>query len=222
MRRVERWHWGRADRSGVGVRLVKWETIVDKPNAAFSKVRERLFSDIKMAIDAVVWPSGAPTFTIYAESGKKRGEGNGVKPIKDAFVALLESRGWIPEQDYPKVDPKLRPPGPFDAFFTIPSILPFVAEWETGNVSSSHRALNKIVMGMQDGCITGGVLVLPTRKMAKFLTDRVGNFEEIEPYFRFWKAAATQGYLAIIAVEHDAESSEVPRIGKGTDGRALL
>jgi hypothetical protein len=208
--------------SGVGVRLIKWETIVDKPNAAFAKLRGRLFSDIKMAIDAVVWPSGASTFTIHARSGKKRGEGNGVKPIKDAFVALLRVRGWVPEQDYPNIDPKWRPPGPFDAFFTIPGILPFVAEWETGNVSSSHRALNKMVMGMQDKCVTGGVLVLPTRKMAKYLTDRVGNFEEIEPYFRFWKKAATVGYLAVIAVEHDFESDEVPRIRKGTDGRALL
>ena len=204
------------------MRLVKWETIVNKPNAAFQKVRARLFKDIKMAIDTVVWPPGAATFTIHAQSGKKRGQGNGVKPIKDAFVKLLEIRGWIPERDYPKVDPSLRPPGPFDAFFTLPSILPFVAEWETGNVSSSHRALNKIVMGMNDACITGGVLVLPTRKMAKYLTDRVGNFEEIEPYFRFWKKASTTGYLAVIAVEHDSESDKVPRISKGTDGRALI
>lgn len=206
----------------MGVRLIKWETIVDKPGRGFEPFRERLFGDIRLAIEAVVWPSGASNFTIHAQSGKKRGEGNGVKPIKNAFVALLEVRGWIPERDFPRVDPKLRPPGPFDAFFTVPSMLPFVAEWETGNISSSHRAVNKITMGMQDSCITGGVLVLPTRRMAKYLTDRVGNFEEIEPYFPFWRRAAASGYLAVIAVEHDAESSDVPRIAKGTDGRALL
>jgi hypothetical protein len=204
------------------MRLVKWETVLDRPSAQFANVREHLFDDLRAAIEAVVWPPGTSTFTINTQSGKKRGEGSGVKPIKEAFVALLESRGWIPERTYPKVDARLRPPGPFDAFFVLPSILPFVAEWETGNVSSSHRALNKIVMGMQDECISGGVLVLPTRRMAKYLTDRIGNFEEIEPYFSFWKKAATTGYLAVIAVEHDAESSEVPRIGKGTDGRALL
>jgi restriction endonuclease BamHI len=204
------------------MRLIQWETIVDNPNAQFAAVRDHVFDDIKAAIEAVVWPSGAPTFTIYAESGKERGKGNGVKPIKDAFVTLLASRGWIPEQDYPSVDPKLRPPGPFDAFFALPSILPFVAEWETGNVSSSHRAVNKMVLGLQDECLTGGVLVLPTRRLARYLTDRIGNFEEIEPYFRFWKKAATTGYLAVIGVEHDSTSSEVPRIRKGTDGRALL
>jgi hypothetical protein len=206
----------------VAVRLIHWETILDRPNAQFASVREHLFDDIRMAIEAVVWPPGASTFTIHSQSGKKRGEGNGVKPIKNAFIALLESRGWIPERTYPKVDVKLRPPGPFDAFFVLPSILPFVAEWETGNVSSSHRALNKIVMGMQDECISGGVLVLPSRRMAKYLTDRVGNFEEIQPYFPLWRKAPATGYLAVIAVEHDSESGEVPRIGKGTDGRALF
>jgi hypothetical protein len=206
----------------MGVRLVQWETIINNPGSAFSSIQERVFGDIRLAIEAVVWPPAAPSFTIRPESGKKRGQGNGVRPIKDAFVRLLERRGWIPERDFPSVDPRLRPPGPFDAFFVLPTILPFVAEWETGNVSSSHRALNKILLGMQDQCVAGGVLVLPTRRMAKYLTDRVGNFEEIEPYFRFWRAASTTGYLAVIAVEHDAESGEVPRISKGTDGRALL
>jgi hypothetical protein len=206
----------------VGVRLVQWETIVDNPDVRFEGVRERLFNDIRLAIGTVVWPSGASTFTIHAQSGKKRGQGNGVKPIKNAFVSLLEVHGWIPERDFPRVDPELRPPVRFDAFFTLPSILPFVAEWETGNVSSSHRAINKIALGMHDHCISGGVLVLPTKHMAKYLTDRVGNFEEIAPYFRLWRSAWANGYLAVIAVEHDAESLSVARISKGTDGRALL
>ena len=204
------------------MRLVQWETIVDNPDARFEAVRERLFSDIRLAIGTVVWPAGASIFTIHPQSGKKREKGNGVKPIKDAFIRLLEVRGWIPEKDFPRVDPELRPPGRFDAFFTRPSILPFVAEWETGNVSSSHRAINKMALGMHDHCITGGVLVLPTKRMARYLTDRVGNFEEIAPYFRLWRSAWAVGYLAVIAVEHDAESLDVPRISKGTDGRALL
>ena len=101
-------------------------------------------------------------------------------------------------------------------------MLPFVAEWETGNVSSSHRAINKIMLGVQDDSLTGGVLVVPTKRLAKYLTDRVGNYEELEPYFRFWRRSCERGYLAVIAVEHDNESADVPRISKGTDGRALL
>ena len=63
---------------------------------------------------------------------------------------------------------------------------------------------------------------MPTRKMYRYLTDRVGNFQELEPYFPLWRALKVkEGLLGIIAVEHDAVSLDVPRIEKGTDGRAL-
>jgi hypothetical protein len=58
--------------------------------------------------------------------------------------------------------------------------------------------------------------------MYKYLTDRIGNFAEIEPYFELWRALQVEaGLLVVIAVEHDGVSSSVPRIPKGTDGRAL-
>ena len=44
---------------------------------------------------AVRWPVGAANFTIYPESGKQRGEGNGVLPIKISFVKSLVDAGWI-------------------------------------------------------------------------------------------------------------------------------
>ena len=38
-----------------------------------------------------------------------------------------------------------------------------------------------------------------------------------------WKALpCKQGILEIVVVEHDATSTKVPRIKKGTDGRALV
>ena len=56
-----------------------------------------------------------------------------------------------------------------------------------------------------------------------FLTDRIGNVAELEPYFEFWAATPCKdGVLEIIVIEHDAESFDVPRIQKGTDGRSLL
>ena len=204
------------------MRLIRWETLLDRPDARFEPYRERLFTDIRLAVEAVIWPPGSADSIIRPESGKERGKGNGVKPIKKAFINRLEVRGWIPEKDFPRVSPEFRPPGPFDSFFTVPEAPPFVAEWETGNVSSSHRAVNKIVLGIQDGGLTGGVLVVPTRHLARYLTDRIGNYEELEPYFRLWSRSCDRGYLAIIGVEHDNESTEVPRIAKGTDGRALL
>ncbi len=172
------------------------------------------------------WPTGASHFTIHPESGKKRGKGNGVKPIKEAFIATLLGREWKPETRYPKRDEDrsaLRP-GAFDTWLDLSSegLRPFVTEWETGNISSSHRALNKMAMALMHGLISGGILVLPTRSLYRYLTDRVGNLPEIEPYFPLWRSVPVNyGHLGILAVEHDDTSLDVPRIAKGTDGRAL-
>jgi hypothetical protein len=98
----------------------------------------------------------------------------------------------------------------------------FAIEWETGNISSSHRALNKMAVGLLDGMLVGGILILPSRDMYRYLTDRIGNYAEIEPYFPVWKNLQIQeGVLAVIEIEHDALSVDVPPIRKGTDGRAL-
>ena len=98
----------------------------------------------------------------------------------------------------------------------------FCVEWETGNVSSSHRAINKMALGILKKILIGGALIVPTREMYQYLTDRVGNFPEIEPYFPLWRALRVEeGLLLVIAIEHDAVSQDVPRIKKGTDGRAL-
>lgn len=100
----------------------------------------------------------------------------------------------------------------------------FGVEWETGNISSSHRAVNRLLLGYRQNLLIGGALIVPTRKLYRYLTDRIGNFSELEPYFELWKATAgwDEGVLAIIAVEHDGTDPKVPRIKKGTDGRALV
>jgi hypothetical protein len=54
------------------------------------------------------------------------------------------------------------------------------------------------------------------------LTDRIGSYEELEPYFPMWQAIPfKEGVIGIIAVEHDKTDINVPPITKGTDGRAL-
>ncbi|MDP9363113.1 MAG: hypothetical protein M3Q10_02575 [Chloroflexota bacterium] len=67
-----------------------------------------------------------------------------------------------------------------------------------------------------------GVLVVPTRALYQYLTDRIGNIGEIQPYFRIYQRLSLPPCVfAVIEVEHDAVDYAAPLIGKGTDGRAL-
>ena len=171
--------------------------------------------EIRSAIALIVWPPGASIFTINPTT-----HGNGVKPIKDAcLTGLKENFGWQLET---RLNYATRSPGRIDATKTLDNHL-FALEWETGNISSSHRAVNKLVLGLLRGILLGSALVLPSRKLYPYLTDRVGNYEELEPYFDVWRAVAIrEGFLAVFVVEHDAIDSTVTRITKGTDGRALI
>jgi len=201
------------------MKIIKVERLIDAGGFSKTKEWEMIYDHIGNAIRSVEWPPGSGSFTIYPESGKKRGKGNGVKPIKDACMLHLESLGWTLEKPFDIAT--ARRPGKIDACFSVGGRF-FAVEWETGNISSSHRALNKMVIGMLTRMLLGGVLILPTREMYKYLTDRVGNLQELEPYFPLWRSIRVgEGLLAVIAVEHDAVSTSVPRIPKGTDGRAL-
>jgi len=190
------------------VKFVEWHVLVDDGFGATPEFAQAE-RDILQGIDAIKWPPGGSDFRLHP--GKNL---NGVKPIKEAFVDYLELQGWSPE--FARFDAHLVYTG---------ETLPFAVEWETGNVSSSHRAINRLGLGMQEGRISGGVLVLPTYDLYWHLTDRVGNFRELEPYlsiWRGWNGLPGFHYLAIVTVEHDQLDGSVPVIGKGTDGRALL
>jgi hypothetical protein len=90
-------------------------------------------------------------------------------------------------------------------------------------VSSTHRAINKLLDGIGRGTLGGGVLALPVKETQRYLTDRVGNFEEIAPYFELWsKYPGKGGALRIYGVAHDDLDAEVEYIPKGRDGRALV
>ena len=98
----------------------------------------------------------------------------------------------------------------------------FLVEWETGNISSSHRSLNKAGVGLLEDKIAGAVVIVPSFRLAPFLTDRIGNIRELRSYFPLWSNLdVASGYLAVFCIEHDDESTSVDRIPKGTDGRAL-
>jgi hypothetical protein len=175
---------------------------------------EVALAEIRQGVLAVDWPPGTGTFTIFPEK-----QGNGVKPIKANFVSYLHDRGWLLE--YRENITGERHAGPLDAAKLIDDGRYLALEWETGNISSSHRALNKMVVGIQKKRLVGGVLILPSRKLYQYLTDRIGNYQEIEPYFPVWQSIQIEeGLLIVMEIEHDGTSSSVPRIPKGTDGWA--
>lgn len=201
------------------MKIVRVETLLSKGRYAASKDWQTTRDSLHEAICRVSWPPGSDKFTIYPESGRKRGKGNGVKPIKDGLMVALARCGWKLEQ--PLDLATLKKPGKLDAVL-FSTHGPVAVEWETGNISSSHRALNKMALGLLKEKLAAGVLVVPTRNLYKYLTDRVGNIDEIDPYFDLWRCVpCSEGVLEVVVVEHDAESLDVPRISKGTDGRAL-
>lgn len=218
------------------MRIDSWHHITDISGGQLGGYSQtpaylRAGGDVQAAIAAVTWPVGAADFTIYPESGKKSGKGNGVRPIKEGFTRELVMRGWTLEHRAPKsptakASVKGALPGAFDCHLDFDDgvTAPFVVEWETGNISSSHRAINRMALGILRGYVGGGLLVVPTARLSRFLTDRVGNERELAPYHDLWRNWRFQGdaYFGIVAVEHDAESWDVPQIPKGTDGRALL
>ncbi len=172
-------------------------------------------AEIREAISLIVYPPGTSNFTINPMK-----HGNGVKPIKEAcMIALRDRFSWSLETS---IHYATRSPGKVDATKVVDNHL-FALEWETGNISSSHRSVNKMVLGLLRGVFLGTVLVLPSRKLYAYLTDRIGNYEELEPYFDVWRAVQlVEGFLAIFVIEHDEVDSNVPTISKGTDGRALV
>jgi hypothetical protein len=177
----------------------------------WSKIRD----EIRTAITSIVHPSGALDFAINPIK-----HGNGVKQIKEACtISLRDKFGWNLETP---INYATRSPGKIDATRRINNHL-FALEWETGNISSSHRAMNKMTLGLLRGVFIGAVLVIPSRKIYPYLTDRIGNYEELEPYFDVWRAIRLDvGFLGIFVVEHDRLDSSIPTITKGTDGRALI
>ncbi|MEM7664558.1 MAG: hypothetical protein AAF250_01760 [Pseudomonadota bacterium] len=190
----------------------------------WAAIRDKVHSAIVQAD----WPIGSGTFTIYPESGKKAGEGNGVVPIKAKPMKALEEDGWILEYKW-DVAKKTVPAGKrkkgtqagdIDAAKLFDDGL-VVVEWETGNVSSSHRAINKMALGLVKGECVAGILVVPNMQLAQYLTDRIGNIEELRPYFPLYEnLSVAEGVLEIVVIEQDDESTSVPRIPKGKDGRA--
>ena len=140
------------------MKIVHTEFIISAGRFPQSKEWENVQTHIRTAIRSIEWPPESGSYTLHDEPGKKRGQGSGVKPIKLACMKKLEALGWNLET--PVDIATVKRPGAMDASIQVNDRL-FCVEWETGNISSSHRAINKMALGIIKNILIGGVLILP-------------------------------------------------------------
>jgi hypothetical protein len=202
------------------------------------------------SIEAIKNPVGSTIFKLRRRvpiQGKKQQFfRNGVVSIKNSFYRhLTEVEKWNKEDrlDFGKARQDLQVPltlypsgesykeplstnfGPFDFATTGPNGIKAVVEWETGNISSSHRSINKLCICLNAGIIQAGVVIVPSRPLYVHLTDRIGNIDELSGYLSLWqstKIRVDRGLLAITVVEHDelTDDQNFPLLDRGNDGRA--
>ncbi|RQT65313.1 hypothetical protein [Burkholderia cepacia] len=199
------------------------------------------------SIGSIEFPVGSGALTLRRKLRRPDGqwERNGVGYLKKSFLRhMTEVEGWAPEvnfdleqnrapsilRQYPGLQPYQEPItsefGGFDFVTTGPSGVHVAIEWETGNISSSHRSMNKLAIALIAGSIDVGVLIVPSRALYEHLTDRIGNIGELSGYLTMWKdlePRVQRGALIISVVEHDAltNDDEHPYLGSGNDGRAV-
>lgn len=202
------------------MRLIEYHDILNPDLFEHSHALRQAWDDVHRAVALTDWPHGSRTFTIYPESGRNSGQGNGVKPIKVPCIRALRERGWLVEQ-LPTIVSSVLRAGDLDALKDTPE--GYVAfEWMAGNIASTHRALNKLLLAAKETATIGSFLVVPSNHLSVYLTYGIGSIGELKPYFPLWRnRTGVAGALRIIVVAHDAESFDVPKIPKGADGRAL-
>ena len=178
------------------MKILRTEHLIARGAFASSKEFRKVEREVIASIGEVHWPPNTPIFKL----NNAKEHNNGVTPIKKSCMEHLEGNGWLTEQRV-RISSKMRP-GPVDAVKELSDGRFFAVEWETGNISSSHRALNKMALGMIDGVLAGGLLIVPSRSMYHWLTDRIGNFVEIEPYFPVWRSISSvmNGVLGVIEI----------------------
>lgn len=196
------------------MKIVHVETLFERGSYTGTAEWKKTRDTIHEAIKAVDWPYDTGQFSIHPVK-----KANGVVPIKALFGVRLRERNWKAEMPI-KLIADLQP-GKLD-FTQIGTHGLVAVEWETGNISSSHRAMNKLALGLMDGVIAAGVLIVPSKALAPFLTDRIGNYPELKAYLPLWKdIRCEKGILEIVVFEHDVADINAPIIPKGKDGNAL-
>jgi hypothetical protein len=228
---------------------MKWlRTIVlfDKGGVMDSEDWRAVHDSYVRSIQSIDFPVGSGKLKLREKHRRPDGqwERNGVKYLRTRFLEhMTYVEGWRDEESfdledvatapectlYPSMESYTEPItsgfGDFD-FVTSTGDGKLVAiEWETGNISSSHRSMNKLCIALSSGSVQAGVLIVPTRALYDHLTDRVGNINELSGYLGAWHnvgEGVESGLLAITVVEHDELTTDenYPYLPSGLDGRA--
>jgi hypothetical protein len=199
----------------------------------------------KRSILSIQHPPGSGKLTLRPKErrpGSQQFNRNGVGYLRSSFLQhMVNAEKWEPEGDvdlsknrnqpaiqlYPSLE-RYREPitsefGEFDFVTTTADGVRVAIEWETGNISSSHRSMNKLAIALKAGIIQAGVLIVPSHELYIHLTDRIGNIRELSGYLEMWESlrvTVERGLLAITVVEHDELSTVIPYLPTGNDGRA--
>ncbi|GAW41190.1 Type-2 restriction enzyme BamHI [Brevundimonas sp. SH203] len=228
---------------------MKWlRTLIlfDQGDVLSSMDWKTLHESYLRSIQSIDNPAGSKTLTLRRKLRAPNGQWsrNGVGFLRTRFLEhIRDVEGWKPEgvvdlkrdreqptiRLYPSLESYQEPItsdfGGFDLVTTGENGTKIAIEWETGNISSSHRSMNKLAIALGAGIVQVGVLILPSRALYEHLTDRIGNIGELSGYISMWeslKASVGKGLLAITVVEHDelTDDPSLPFLRLGNDGRA--
>lgn len=228
---------------------MKWlRTLVvfDRGDVVSTTDWQQIHKSYVRSIKSIDFPEGSKRLKLRRKLKRPDGQWNrnGVVYLKSRFLDhMVNAENWRAEVGfdlgknrvppdlrlYPSLKPHREPItsefGGFDLVTTAPAGTHVAIEWETGNISSSHRSMNKLAIALATGKIQAGVLVVPSRNLYEHLTDRIGNIGELSGYLSMWKdleARVERGLLAISIVEHDSltDDAAFPYSPTGKDGRA--
>jgi hypothetical protein len=228
---------------------MKWlRTLVlfDKGNVISSSDWKAVHESYVRSILSIDHPAGSGSLTLRRKVKYPNGQWarNGVGYLRSRFLDHMNGpEHWQSEGDVDLGRDRQQPPiklypslyeyrepitsdfGGFDFVTTAQDGTIVAIEWETGNISSSHRSMNKLAIALSNGIVQVGVLIVPSRDLYEHLTDRIGNIGELSGYLSMWeslKSNVSRGLLAVTVVEHDTLSSDdaFPYLPTGNDGRA--
>lgn len=195
------------------LRVIETIRVLGKGSLAPSDEWRSIRASVVSSLTKVVWPEGSADFAI--NPSRKQ---NGVKPITGLAAEHLKALGWELCVKWP-IDESKSPADMDGAFRSSAGLVAF--EWETGNIASAHRSMNKMCLGLYLGALAGGILAISSNNLAQYLTDRVGNIGELRRYVPLWTATPCHaGVLEILVVEYDRIDPSTPLIPKGKSGWA--